>query len=129
MPGLRALACLAVPAALFAGCSGSDGDHRGGVQGTVTVGPMCPVERDPPDPDCADQPLATHLAAMSEDGQRTFLEFDSDSQGRFFIKLEPGPYVIRSAGPNMYPYCQSEPFTVVEKLLGAVHVDCDSGIR
>ena len=32
--------------------------YNSGIRGTVMAGPTCPVERDPPDPNCADKPLS-----------------------------------------------------------------------
>src|SRR3989338_9714702 len=33
--------------------------YESGVKGTISLGPTCPVMRDPPDPACADKPYAT----------------------------------------------------------------------
>ena len=72
--------------------SGDPLPAESGVSGTVTAGPTCPVVTDPPDPSCADRPVAgavlvvTTLAGVEVD--RT----TSDAEGRFALSLPPGTY-------------------------------------
>jgi hypothetical protein len=72
--------------------SGDPLPAESGVSGTVTAGPTCAVVTDPPDPSCADRPVAgavlvvTTLAGVEVD--RT----TSDAEGRFALSLAPGAY-------------------------------------
>lgn len=106
-------------------------ESRGSIQGTVMLGPTCPVERDPPDPHCADKPYQTRLALTTVDGTRVIKEFESKSDGTFLIDVLPGEYAIRSAAAaNILPYCaSSETILVVVNDTTVANVSCDSGIR
>jgi hypothetical protein len=72
--------------------SGDPLPAESGVSGTVTAGPTCPLVTDPPNPSCADRPVAgavlvvTTLAGVEVD--RT----TSDAEGRFALSLPPGTY-------------------------------------
>jgi hypothetical protein len=123
---LAALALLAV-----AGCMA--GPPAGtGVQGTVFLGPTCPVQRDPPDPQCADRPYAADLALTTPDG-RLAKTFSSDANGTFRVDVEPGTYIIRSAQQDApsHPACSSTDgsFVVAAGAYTTVQVSCDTGIR
>jgi hypothetical protein len=123
-------------ALLLAGCAApgvppSSSLTGSGIEGKVWLGPTCPVERNPPDPNCADRPFATRLALTTADGARVVTEFDSGEDGAFHVRAEPGDYVIRGAreggGP---PTCASEgAITVVAERFTMADVQCDSGIR
>lgn len=102
-----------------------------GVFGRVFVGPICPVERIPPDPNCAERPLQTDLALTTYDGSRTVKLFSSDADGQFRISVAPGSYVIRPApGAPSLPACsETEVLVVRVNSYTESTVHCDSGIR
>ncbi|MBC7836667.1 hypothetical protein H7X87_02710 [Acetobacteraceae bacterium] len=103
----------------------------GSISGTVLLGPMCPVMRDPPEDQCADKPYQTRLVLTSADGSRVIKEFSSKSDGTFLIDVLPGEYGIRSvAAANMLPYCaSSEIIRVRINDTATTSVSCDTGIR
>jgi hypothetical protein len=101
-----------------------------GVEGSVMLGPTCPVMREPPDPQCADKPYAGKLALTTADGARVIKEFASDQSGHFSLSITSGTYAIRSApGANMLPRCASLNFMVIPGLYTSIQVSCDTGIR
>jgi hypothetical protein len=102
---------------------------KSGIRGTVLVGPTCPVERMPPDPNCADRPLATDLILTTLDGDRTIARFRSDADGEFTIGVAPGIYSIRGASKNTLPACGATEVTVRANEYTDIEVSCDSGIR
>lgn len=122
-------ALLLVAATLVAGCSSPAPDS--GIEGMVWVGPMCPVESDPPDPDCADRPYATWLLVTAPEGGDVLEAAASNDAGEFRVALEPGDYAIRSrATASGYPYCASEgTIVVVEHEWTMATIRCDTGIR
>ncbi|OHA57014.1 MAG: hypothetical protein A2114_01255 [Candidatus Vogelbacteria bacterium GWA1_51_14] len=107
------------------------GEFWGTIQGSVSLGPICPVVSDPPDPACADKPYATRLALTTADQARVIKEFDSDAAGRFRVEAPPGEYAIRSAvAANILPYCQNVgPIKLAVNDYVEVAVTCDTGIR
>jgi hypothetical protein len=63
-----------------------------GVDGMVLAGPTCPVVTDPPDPSCADRPVAdAELVVTTPDGVEV-TRTTSDEAGSFEVRLAPGPY-------------------------------------
>jgi hypothetical protein len=113
--------------------SGADGGPgpRGAIEGSVLLGPICPVVNDPPDPDCADRPYGTRLVVTTADQSSVIKEFASDSLGRFRVEVAPGEYAIRSAvAANVLPFCaSSETISVSPDASTSVTVYCDTGIR
>ena len=106
------------------------GEFWGTIEGMVLLGPTCPVERDPPDPNCADRPYATQLVLTSADGTRVVKEFSSGSDGKFYIEAPPGEYVIRGMVSTTLPYCATtSSFRLLANDSLEVMVSCDSGIR
>ncbi len=116
---------------VLAGCatpSGTPTSGGGGVRGTVWYGATCPVQRDPPDPNCADRVYQTTLELTTAEG--TLLRtFGSGADGVFQVEVGPGTYAIRSPPQPSLPRCSAGPFEVVAGNYTVADVHCDSGIR
>jgi hypothetical protein len=69
-----------------------------GVRGTVTAGPTCPVEREPPDPACAERPVAGAVLVFTDTGGLEVARVTSAADGTFTVELSPGAYHV-SAEP------------------------------
>jgi hypothetical protein len=65
-----------------------------GVHGTVTAGPTCPVERDPPDPACAPRPVGGAVLVFTNAGGTEVARATSAADGTFTIELAPGAYRV-----------------------------------
>lgn len=65
-----------------------------GVRGTVTSGPTCPVETQPPDPDCAARPVGGAVLVFSNAAGTEVARVTSDADGRFSVELAPGAYRV-----------------------------------
>jgi hypothetical protein len=63
-----------------------------GVRGTVTAGPTCPVETQPPDPACAARPVAGAVLVFSDAGGTEVARATSAADGTFTVELAPGAY-------------------------------------
>jgi hypothetical protein len=64
----------------------------GVVAGRVLAGPTCPVQQDPPDPDCADRPVeGAVLVVLSQTGTEVARATSNDN-GYVEVALEPGTY-------------------------------------
>lgn len=114
-------------------CPGSGGilPYNSGIRGTVMAGPTCPVERDPPDPNCADKPVATNISIFRTSDRTHGVAFaTSDAGGNFQISLPPGDYIVM-AGPNGVPFpsCTDTGATVGPSSYTEILVSCDTGIR
>lgn len=65
-----------------------------GVHGTVTAGPTCPVERDPPDPDCAARPVVGAVLVFTDADGTEVARATSAADGTFTVELAPGAYRV-----------------------------------
>lgn len=65
-----------------------------GVRGIITAGPTCPVERDPPDPACAERPVAGAVLVFTDASGAEVKRVTSAADGTFSIELAPGAYRV-----------------------------------
>lgn len=126
-PAATTTATTTPPAA--GGGGGGFAEYHSGIRGTVMAGPTCPVERDPPDPKCADRPISTTVAVFRANNPTTpFAIGKSDAQGTFEFSLPPGSYVV-GAGESQLPRCTQTPAAVGPNAYTTIVVECDTGIR
>ena len=98
------------------------------MQGVAFIGPTCPVEREPPDPACADRPLA-RAVIRARRGDRVAGETRTDARGRFHLRLSPGRYQLYTSGgiaPLAVPVATAR---VVSHRFTRLELHVDSGIR
>lgn len=62
--------------------------------GRLTAGPVCPVERVPPDPACAPRPVAGATLIANDTAGREAARAVSGTDGRFVLGLVAGRYTI-----------------------------------
>lgn len=136
-----ALAAVLLAAALWASCAqndtaatptaravaplvASDGDT--GVQGVVSIGPVCPVLHiDTPCPDKGFQSVVIALGARDVEAGRT----RTDPEGRFVLPLPPGDYELTEEIATTLPRPTRVPVRVTAGTWTPVHITLDSGIR
>jgi hypothetical protein len=97
-----------------------------GIQGQVSIGPLCPVVQ--VGVDCPDQPYQSSFMVLTSNGKE-LTRFQSDADGIFKIALSPGDYILRPESPNSLPYAAEQPFTVLAGQFTQLTVIYDSGIR
>ncbi len=104
---------------------------KGTIAGMVLLGPLCPVERIPPNPQCADKPYQTNLILTTSNGTQMIETFSSNINGKFSVQVPPGVYAIRSAPSiNFYPRCSTNnAVSVSAGAYASSTVYCDTGIR
>jgi hypothetical protein len=100
---------------------------RGTLAGRVTVGPTCPVETDPPDPNCAPRPIRATVRVRSAK-QAVGTKVVTDKTGKFRVRLRPGNYEITITSKQAR-FCQSQTVTVRRNETTRAEISCDSGIR
>jgi len=64
------------------------------VGGLAVAGPVCPVERNPPDPSCAPRPVGGAVLVVSGPDGHEVARATTDSDGRWALALPPGAYVL-----------------------------------
>lgn len=97
-----------------------------GIEGTVQIGPMCPVVRE--GEECPDQPYQAVLTVTSLTGER-IVQVQTEADGTFHIPLAPGEYILHPESPNVMPFAPDQSFTVPEAEFIDMVVNYDSGIR
>lgn len=98
--------------------------------GQVTISPICPVERNPPEPSCAPRGYVTEVSALDlKTGRDVGATTKTTSNGTFIMDLFPGSYSIRAKSGAVYPKCQDVTVTVYANASSSVSLSCDSGIR
>lgn len=108
---------------------GSVAPTPSGVRGLVTLGPTCPVEKNPPDPACADKPYATAIAVYRKASDTPYIIGNSDKTGAFEFLLPPGAYVLKPSSGTTYPVCARADIIVPAVGYATTTIACDSGIR
>lgn len=124
---------IAVSAALvlaLAACGdqqGSTDAPAGGVRGTVTSGPQCPVvvAGSP----CPDRPWQGTVRISATQGD-VVREVETDDRGRFEVALGAGSYVVAAVtDPESVSTGAPQKVTVVEGAWAEVTLLVDTGIR
>ena len=105
--------------------------YDSGIGGVVSLGPTCPVMRNPPDPACADKSYQTtvQIIAVGSPKSSPFATVETDKDGQYKIMLPPGNYAVQPVGGSPLPRCNTENVTVEPKKISEVNISCDSGIR
>jgi hypothetical protein len=97
-----------------------------GFEGSVTIGPMCPVMQE--GIPCPDQPYQAELTILTESGKKV-MQLQTDEDGSFRIELAVGDYVLHPESPGGLPFAPDLPFSVEEHQFTHLEVIYDSGIR
>ncbi len=106
--------------------------QNGFLQGKINIGPLCPVERIPPDPRC--QPtLETYaawpIAVYSSNQEIKISDIKPDAAGSYKVELPTGTYIVNFE--RQTPFARSLPETVIgkKKETTIFNIDIDTGIR
>lgn len=104
---------------------------KGFLSGVVSIGPNCPVERE--GVVCTPSPEAyTAREFIVLDGnKKEVIRFHADTNGKYFISLLPGTYIVESANIGMGYMGKDLPATVMIKAGQdtVLNIDIDTGIR
>ncbi len=102
----------------------------GTVNGKVILGPTCPVESIPPNPQCAPKPYQTSvLISKNIETPTAFKTISTNPSGTFSVSLAPGEYDFYIQGASPYPRCTEQLVTVSAGKTSDITINCDTGIR
>ena len=93
-------ACLIAVVLTACGSTANNGNGNGGsverfaVSGVALSGPHCPVVQNPPDPQCADRPVANAEIVITNTTGDRLDAVRTDADGRFTISLDAGEYTF-----------------------------------
>ncbi len=87
---------LVLAACMPASASPTPGDDAGTLEIEVLAGPVCPVEQDPPDPNCEPRAVdGARILVQPGDGRDIVVgEATTDAEGHATIELPPGDYIV-----------------------------------
>ena len=120
--------------AVFASCDDKKTNGSGFLKGTISIGPLCPVERIPPDPACsptAETYKAYQVDVYSSDGVNKVAELNPSLDGSFLTGLPAGNYKINlekgilSIGGSNLPL----EITIESNDTILINIEIDTGIR
>ena len=133
---LATIALAGLLAACGNGSNGVAGDTGGttppkdsGIEGTVTLGPTCPVER--VDSPCPPMPYQGILRVVAKDGTVVATLHPNDD-GTFRVAVDPGTYTVDGGRPHSgggFPVAHPVEVTVVPGEYAHVDIQFDTGIR
>ena len=114
-------------------CDKQQSREAGTLKGTISIGPICPVEKDPPDPAClptAETYKAYPVYIQTTSGQRKNL-ISPELDGSFKIELTPGNYILTLEKPQNGIGGSNLPMevTINQAATTLVSIDIDTGIR
>jgi hypothetical protein len=119
---------------LGTGCDRKKSLKAGFLEGTISIGPICPVETIPPDPACqptAETYKAYPVSIYTSDGKTKIALLQPSLDGSFSRELPPGNYLVvlekaqNNIGGSNLPAEVS--ITSLDKTL--LNINIDTGIR
>ncbi len=118
----------------ISGCNKRITPEPGYLEGVISIGPICPVEKVPPDPAClptAETYKAYPVSVFSSDGRRKILQLNPSLDGSFIAELAPGNYLVVLEKAQNYIGGSNLPVEVSistqDKTL--LNINIDTGIR
>jgi len=119
---------------LSAGCDKLSSEEAGILEGKISIGPICPVETDPPEPGClptAETYKAYPVAVWSSDGERKIIQINPEMDGSYKTDLEPGKYLIMLETDRSNIGSSNLPVEVIiiADSITTLNIDIDTGIR
>ena len=131
----KAFGIIVLSAILFvSGCEKSGRNEIGYLEGTISIGPICPVETIPPDPAClptAATYKAYQVSVFTSDGKTRVAQLNPSLDGSFNVELPAGNYLValenalNNIGGSNLPVEIS--ITSQDKTL--LNINIDTGIR
>lgn len=108
------------------------GDASGdtGIHITAIAGPVCPVEKFPPDPACAPKPVPNATILIADASGREKGIVTTDASGQTFAGLAPGQYTVTAQGAaGFMSGAEPQQVTVDDGQVTEVTLSYDTGIR
>ncbi len=101
-----------------------------GIAGVALAGPVCPVERVPPDPACAPRPVAGATIVIRDGTGSEIARTVTAADGSFFAEFPAGEYVVEPQPVDgLMGTAAAQRVTVVDGAAAMVDLDYDTGIR
>jgi len=118
----------------ISGCNRENNQEAGFLEGKITIGPICPVEKVPPGPEClptADTFKAYPVSIWTADGENKIADISPALNGSYSIELRQGNYLIRLEKDQNTIGSSNLPtgITIDPQESTLLNIDIDTGIR
>ena len=128
--GILFLICLT----LISGCDKKTPLNPGFLKGTISIGPICPVETIPPSPACqptAETYKAYPVGVYTPDGSRKIAQLYPSIDGSYIVELQPGNWLVVLEKAKYGPGGSNLPAEVAITAEDdtTLNIDIDTGIR
>jgi hypothetical protein len=101
-----------------------------GIGGVATAGPVCPVEKTPPDPACAPRPVAGATVVIRDASGTEVVRSTTAANGTFAAALRAGEYIVEpQAVEGLMGTAPPQTVTVADGRLTTIELVYDTGIR
>jgi hypothetical protein len=101
-----------------------------GIAGHATAGPVCPVEKNPPDPSCAPRPVAGAVVIIRATAGAAVQQATTGADGTFFVAVPPGGYLVEAQPANgLMGTPGPQIVTVTAGAMSTIELSYDTGIR
>ncbi len=116
---------------LIGGClQNQNNSEKGILEGKIAIGPLCPVERYPPDPHCqpTEETYKAYPIAVYASGTKV-TQIQPFANGTYKIELPAGEYTVDLE--KQHRFGKNLPATVFIKKgeITTLNIDIDTGIR
>lgn len=128
----RSIGFMVLTIILAIGCTEYQNLQQGFLVGTVTIGPLCPVETDPPEPNC--QPTeetynAWPIDILTADGNTVIGQIQPNLDGTYTFELPEGTYQVDLENPHPFGSTLPATVTILANENTVLDIDIDTGIR
>jgi hypothetical protein len=116
------------------GCDSQITKEAGILEGVISIGPICPVETDPPAPGClptAETYKAYPVSVWTSDGSKKIAPINPSLDGAYSADLAPGKYLVildkaqNRVGSSNLPV----EVTILSNVKTFLNIHIDTGIR
>ena len=119
---------------LISACTNQLTPKQGVLEGYISIGPLCPVETDPPDPGClptAETYKAWPVSIWTTDGKHKISLITPSLDGYFSLEMEPGSYLVKldKAGNGIGSSNLPVEISINSLETTVLNIDIDTGIR
>jgi hypothetical protein len=116
-----------------AGCDKSNDSH-GFLKGVISIGPICPVEKIPPDPGClptAETYKAYPVSVYSSDGKKIIIQLSPSLEGSYTCEIPAGNYLVILEKPQNNIGGSNLPasISISSRDTTKLNINIDTGIR
>jgi hypothetical protein len=120
----------------ISGCNEQEVNNgkNGFLKGVITIGPLCPVQRIPPDPAClpTEETYKSYpVVVRTADGANKVVQINPELNGSFSVELSAGNYVVALENNQNRIGSSNLPakVSIISEDTTFLNIDIDTGIR